>query len=449
MGDNRPTLRDILAHTRDGEWGSEAPGPGLVPMTVIRGTDFADVRLGLIDTAPVRYIPEHISERKKLEPWDILLETAGGSKGRPTGRSLLVSPRLLDSHPRLTTCASFARFLRVDPQKADPAYVYWYLQYLYATNQMEQHQVQHTGVARFQFTRFAETQVVELPSPSQQRAIAHILGTLDDKIELNRRMNETLEAMARALFKSWFVDFDPVRAKAEGHQPPGMDATTAALFPSKFHDSELGEIPMGWRVRAIGEAVTVVGGSTPRTAEPAFWDGGNHYWATPKDLSGKRAPVLLETERRITDAGVAQISSGLLPAGTLLLSSRAPIGYLAIAQIPVAVNQGFIAIPPGGMLSSAFLLFWIHFNMDQILSRAGGTTFQEISKRNFRPLPSIVPSPDILERFTLAAQPLIERITNNERESRNVERVRDALLPRLLSGELSVGKAMKAVEARA
>jgi type I restriction enzyme S subunit len=174
--------------------------------------------------------------------------------------------------------------------------------------------------------------------------VVGILGSLDDKIELNRRMNETLEEMARALFKSWFVDFDPVRAKMAGHQPAGMDDETAALFPDSFEDSPLGEIPKGWSVTPIGEAVRAVGGGTPSTKELSFWEGGMHCWATPKDLSKLRGPVLLDTERKVTDAGLAKISSGLLPVGTVLLSSRAPVGYLAIAQVPVTVNQGFIAM---------------------------------------------------------------------------------------------------------
>lgn len=126
---------------------------------------------------------------------------------------------------------------------------------------------------------------VKRPPLPAQKAIAHILGTLDDKIELNRKMNKTLEAMARAIFKSWFVDFDPVRAKMEGRQPSGMNAETAALFPDSFQDSLLGKIPKGWHIKAIGEQVQVGGGSTPSTKNPAYWEGGEIHWATPKDLS--------------------------------------------------------------------------------------------------------------------------------------------------------------------
>ena len=280
------------------------------------------------------------------------------------------------------------------------------------------------------------TAEVRLPPVAEQRAIAHILGTLDDKIELNRRMNETLEAIARALFKSWFVDFDPVRAKSEGRDP-GLPPHLADLFPDSFEDSELGEIPKGWRVAPIGELATIVGGTTPSTKEVTFWEDGGNYWATPKDLSALAAPVLLETERRITDAGLAQIGSGLLPPGTVLLSSRAPIGYLAIAEVPLAINQGFIAMRPAPGVSNLFLLYWAEW-AQEIVSRANGSTFLEISKANFRPIPVVVPTERIFESFDQLARPVYARIVANERETRALASVRDALLPRLISGGLRI-----------
>ena len=274
-------------------------------------------------------------------------------------------------------------------------------------------------------------------SIDEQRAIAHILGTLDDKIELNRCMNETLEAMTRALFKSWFVDFDPVRAKAEGRDT-GLSRHIAELFPDSFEDSELGEIPKGWEVKTIGDLAEVVGGSTPSTTKPAFWDGGVHHWATPKDLSNLIVPVLLNTERRVTDVGLTQINSGLLPVGTVLLSSRAPIGYLAIAEVPVAINQGFIAMKARPGISNLFLLLWAHTAHDEIVSRANGSTFLEISKGNFRPIPVASPPHDVMSKFDQLARPLYHRIVESALESRTLAASRDVLLPKLLSGELRV-----------
>ncbi|MCK6574940.1 restriction endonuclease subunit S [Myxococcota bacterium] len=280
---------------------------------------------------------------------------------------------------------------------------------------------------------------ISLPPLPEQRAIARILGALDDKIELNRKMNATLETMARALFKSWFVDFDPVRAKAEGQAPSGMDAETARLFPSEFVESELGDIPRGWSVASIGNLAEIVGGSTPSTKESAYWDDGVHHWATPKDLSALATPVVAATERKITDEGLRQISSGLLPVGTVLLSSRAPIGYLGIADVPLAVNQGFIAMKPQPGISAQFLLRWAEAAHEKIVSRANGSTFLEISKSNFRPIQLVRPSAPVLDAFHALADGLYRRLVTNEQQSRSLAVTRDELLPRLLSGTLDVG----------
>ncbi|WAC28062.1 restriction endonuclease subunit S [Ancylobacter sp. SL191] len=296
-----------------------------------------------------------------------------------------------------------------------------------------------------------------LPVPrltlDRQRTIAAILGALDDKIELNRRMNETLEAMARAIFKDWFVDFGPTRTKMalRGEDPQKENVARApylapdiwSLFPDRLDDDGK---PEGWTTSTIGQEVEVVGGSTPSTKEAAFWSG-DIAWATPKDLSSLSTPVLLSTERKITEAGLSQIGSGLLPAGTVLLSSRAPIGYMAISQIPVAVNQGFIALICNKRLSNVFVWLWTQANMETVHQNANGSTFQEISKANFRPIELTVPAPQLLRAFDQAARPLFDRIVANDKENRTLAATRDLLLPKLMSGEIRVRDAETLVEA--
>jgi type I restriction enzyme S subunit len=255
---------------------------------------------------------------------------------------------------------------------------------------------------------------VKIPDLNEQRAISQILGALDDKILLNIQINKTLEALAQSFFKSQFLDI--VRS---------------------------GRFPKGWGESTIGEEVRVVGGNTPSTAKPEFWEGGTHHWATPKDLSDLDSPILLETERKITDAGIQQIGSGLLPVGTILLSSRAPIGYLATAEVPVAVNQGFIAMVCDGSLPNHYVRHWTRANKDAIEGRANGTTFMEISKGNFRPLPVVVPPKEMLDDFQKQVEPLHRRVVSNLRECRTLSALRDALLPKLLSGELRVPQAIQ------
>ncbi|WP_252510676.1 restriction endonuclease subunit S [Acinetobacter bereziniae] len=267
-----------------------------------------------------------------------------------------------------------------------------------------------SGRQRVSWQALAEFNL-RLPEKSKRKKIGEILKSLDDKIHLNNQINQTLESIAQALFKSWFVDFDPVRAKIAAKQegkdselaamciisgksedeiqqmPEGDFAelqATAALFPEEFVVSELGEVPKGWEVSTVGEQVQAVGGGTPSTKNADFWDNGIHYWTTPKDLSNLTDKILLNTERKLTDTGLKKISSGLLPKNTVLMSSRAPVGYLALAKIEVAINQGYIAILPNTKYSAEYLIQWCEANMAEIKGRASGTTFLEISKKNFK-----------------------------------------------------------------
>ena len=226
MSDLHP-LKDLLDFTRDGEWGKGGPGSDLVEMAVIRGTDFASVRRGDISTVPRRFIPEGAADRKALMPGDLLIETAGGTKDQPTGRTVYLSERIFDALPVPVTCASFSRFLRVNRELVNPRYLFWYLQSIYSTGEMLPYHIQHTGVARFQYTDFASQWLVPVPPLDKQAKIAETLSVFDDKIALNRRMNETLEAMARALFKDWFVDFGPTRCQRRSKiSPPGRSKTS-------------------------------------------------------------------------------------------------------------------------------------------------------------------------------------------------------------------------------
>ncbi|AUM73670.1 restriction endonuclease subunit S [Paracoccus jeotgali] len=297
--------------------------------------------------------------------------------------------------------------------------------------------VKHTSPTKILAYKF------NLPPLAEQSEIAATLDALEDKIKLNRKTAATLEGMARALYRSWFVDFDPVRARAEGRTPAHMDPATAALFPDSFGEDGL---PVGWTLSSIGEVAEIVGGSTPSTKEDRFWVGGEHAWATPKDLSNLGQAFLFDTERKVTSAGLAKITSGRSPAGTLLLSSRAPIGYLALATMPVAINQGFIAIRETEAISGIEAYFWCGESMDLIHANANGSTFQEISKKNFRPLTYALAPAAIRTAYNEQAGLWFARMKELMDENRTLATLRDTLLPRLMSGALRVGAARALVE---
>ncbi|MCY4583996.1 MAG: restriction endonuclease subunit S [Chloroflexi bacterium] len=397
--------------------------------------NYMDVYSNSFIQADMEFMPATATEREiarcSLAAGDVVI-TKDSEKHDDIGVPALVREGI----PNLV-CGYHLAILRPQTSVVDGAYLFYALR---ADEAQEQFHSYANGITRFGL-RKSDIGLVEVPLPPlpEQRAIAHVLRTLDDKIELNRRMNETLEAMARALFRSWFVDFDPVRAKMEGRDP-GLPPEVAALFPERRVPSDLGEIPEGWEVKQLEEVVDVVGGTTPSTKVAEYWEDGTHCWATPKDLSALSTPVLLETERKITDAGLRQIGSGLLPPGTLLLSSRAPIGYLAVTEVPVAINQGFIAMPPKEGISSQFLLHWSEVFHEEIVNYANGSTFLEISKGNFRKILFVLPDSGALGEFNRHAQVLHQRIVRNELESRTLAVQRDALLPRLVSGEVKVGE---------
>lgn len=363
--------------------------------------------------------------------------------------------------------------LRCNPNIADSEFIYYFFKSHQGRYELLKNasQVGTPGIGQ-PLTSLKNIEI-KLPSLGEQRKIAKILSDLDDKIHINNQINQTLESIAQALFKSWFVDFDPVRAKIAAKQE-GKDAelaamcaisgkseielqqmaeddfaalrATAALFPDGLVESELGEVPKGWEVSTVGEQVQTVGGGTPSTKNVDFWDDGIHYWTTPKDLSNLTDKILLNTERKITDAGLKKISSGLLPKDTVLMSSRAPVGYLALSKIEVAINQGYIAILPNMKYSAEYLIQWCEANMAEIKGRASGTTFQEISKKNFREIRFVCPDDKVVVSYTKTVKTLYDEITSKAKENQSLINLRDTLLPKLMSGEISLNKNMGSID---
>ncbi|MEH0167373.1 restriction endonuclease subunit S [Roseateles microcysteis] len=406
--------------------------PGEECLDGVRFVRGGDVVAGQVQISQLRTITREVSKqysRTLLRGGELLV-------------SLVGNPGEVALAPKSLAGANIARqvgLVRLDSGKVYPNYVQFFLRSRVGRGLL----LAHSKGSVQQVINLADLKSVRVPLPPlpQQAAVANFMQDIDDRITLLRETNATLEAIAQALFKSWFVDFDPVRALAQGRAPEGMDEATAALFPDSFEDSELGKVPKGWNVQAIGNCVDTVGGATPDTKNAAFWSPAEFAWTTPKDLSGATSPALIATERKLSAAGLAKIGSGLLPAGSLLMSSRAPIGYLAITDLPVAINQGYIGMLPGGALPPLYMLRWCQVHMEQIKGRANGSTFMEISKKAFRPIPAVLPGKDVIAAYLAVAQPLFDRVIANERQALSLTEVRDTLLPRLISGQLRLPEA--------
>jgi len=298
---------------------------------------------------------------------------------------------------------------------------------------------------------------VYLPPLPEQRAIAHILGTLDDKIELNRRMSETLERMAQALFKSWFVDFDPVVVNAlrAGNPLPEKFAKRAAhyrenpdalglpdpilrLFPARFVDSELGEIPEGWEVAIMGNQFRIVMGQSPPGSTYNESRKGSPFYQGRVDFS-YRFP-----QQRVFCTAPTRFAQD----GDTLVSVRAPVGSVNMAVERCAIGRGVAAVRY--LTGSRSYTYYFVRSLKKIFENfeAEGTVFGAINKDGFNSIKCVVPPIRLVERFDALCKPLDDKIERNERESRTLAALRDTLLPRLISGQLRVKDAERFLKER-
>jgi len=281
-------------------------------------------------------------------------------------------------------------------------------------------------------------QLFPLPPLSQQKAIASVLGALDDKIELNRRMNATLEAMARSLFQSWFVDFDPVRAKMDGRKPVGMDEATASLFPDSFQDSELGQIPKGWTVGNVSDVATLDRGAiNPGDFPMETFD----HFSLPAFDNGRTPKV---------EFGSAIMSNKFtVTQNSVLLSKLNPhipriwLPDLNASRRSVCSTEFMVACSkPGFSREYLFSIFTSSAFASIYGTLVTGTTgsHQRIRPESVLDMKIAIPTTGLIRAFTDVAKPMFDRINRNTEQSRTLATLRDTLLPKLLSGELSVGE---------
>jgi type I restriction enzyme S subunit len=379
----------------------------------------------------------------QLEENDVLLNITGDS----VARSCQVAPDVLPARVN-----QHVAIIRPDPSVLSPRYLRYYL----VSPLM---QAEMLGLAAVGATRNALTKGMiesfEVPAPvdvDEQRAIAHILGTLDDKIELNRRMNETLEAIARAIFKSWFVDFDPVRAKASGKPPEsicrrlGLAPDFLALFPDRLIDSELGEIPEGWEVKPFSETVQIIGGGTPKTSVAEYW-GGDIPWFSVVDAPAESDVFVIDTEKKITQAGLDNSSARILPVGTTIISARGTVGKVALVGAPMAMNQSCYGLR--GLDGGTFFTYYATRELVSTLQQhSHGAIFDTITRDTFAGVRVVTFQP-VATAFEAVVASLMAKIKANCTQKRTLAELRDTLLPKLLSGELRVPVTEVEVEATA
>jgi len=259
-------------------------------------------------------------------------------------------------------------------------------------------------------------------------------------------MNATLEGISRAIFKSWFVDFDPVRQKAAGKQPVGMDAQTAAMFPDLFEDSEIGEVPTGWAIQDVESLCQfLTSGGTPARKESAYWEGGDVSWfKTGELLDGP----LLESEEKITRAGLENSSCKLWPENTVLFALYASptVGRLGVLTQSATANQAAAALKAKPEYGTAFLVNTLLEAREKLQRIAVGAAQQNINQGILKAHAVVAPPVSLATVFSKWADEVFSKRTALARQSRTLAALRDALLPKLLSGEIRVPEAEQAVE---
>jgi len=298
---------------------------------------------------------------------------------------------------------------------------------------------------------------IPIPPLKEQQAIACILGAFDDKIELNRQMNRTLEEMARAIFKSWFVDFDPVHAKAAVRSAhpgwtneqisraacPNLKPEIAALFPDSFVDSELGEIPEGWKIGAVQDLGEVICGKTPPTTDRDNY-GGDVPFVTIPDMHGK--VFVTSTEKKLSEKGVETQKGKSLPPFSICVSCIATPGLVVLTSTQCQTNQQINSVIPSDSRTSIFCFFSLRELGERIRTHgAGGSVLLNLNKGLFSSMRILLP-PREAYAFQNIAKSILEKVLNNEKEIEILAGIRDTLLPKLISGELRVKDAEKFVE---
>jgi type I restriction enzyme S subunit len=256
---------------------------------------------------------------------------------------------------------------------------------------------------------------------STQRYISGILSAYDELIENSQRRIRILEAMARTLYQEWFVHF----------RFPGHENSPRVASP-------LGEIPQAWKVKTVAESFEISGGGTPSRKEPEYWEAGTIQWFVPSDLTSAGAMFMDDSGEHITERGLAESSAQLFPARSVMLTSRATIGAVAINTHEACTNQGFITCLPNERVPLHFLFHWLTENVPTFQRMASGATFKEISRGVFKTLQFLQPFEKLVRRFEDSVGPMGEQVLALQRQIQNLRQARDLLLPRLLSGQLEV-----------
>ena len=401
---NESPFEDIVSDSAFGpRFSSEHYNPN-GNIATLRTTDISNDGFISTSTMPLAKIDTNKFKNHFLKPGDLVISRSGriGTTALFTGHHMPVLP------------GAFLIRFRLHKERANPLF---YKHYFNSKEGQKKLLSVAQGVAQ-QNINITNVRKIIIPTPplEEQNRIAETISTYDNLITTNQRRIALLEEAARLIYREWFINM----------HFPGHDSTPMS-----------NGAPERWTTTTLGNVCTPLGGGTPSTKVAEYWNG-DITWVTPTDVTRNNSVVLLDSEKKISESGLKNSSAKLLPPETILMTSRASIGYFALMDYPVCTNQGFISIIPEQDHSRMYLLFNLMSRIEEMTSLATGSTFKELSKRTFRSLIILWPADEILEKFNDAVYPMIQQIRVIKKQNSQLAQARDLLLPQLMSGQIDV-----------
>lgn len=384
----RVPFADLLVDSRDGEWGEGVSAVGLQACDLIRGTDFSSLTDPDV-SLPLRWIPDRLVERKQLQTGDIVFEMAGGTAKQSTGRSAFVGQSFLKSRQRPVLCASFCRHLRLDRERFEPRFVYYFLQALYAAGYMGVFNIQHTGVSRFQYTSFKKHTELRIPQLPEQKKIAAVLSAYDDLIENNRRRIALLERMAEQLYREWFVRF-----RFPGYQQ--------AMFAKGF--------PSGWAMVKLGRVIELGYGKALKEEDRV---------PGPFPVYGSSGPIGTHTASLVEGPGI-------------IVGRKGNVGAIHWC------DSAFFPIDTAYFVKSNVSKFYLFFLLQTMNFLNNDAAVPGLSRAQAYANDVLMPPDSLIDQFERMVKPVFEQRSVLARANDQLAKTRDLLLPRLISGKLRV-----------